>query len=419
MDKKKLKILFVLIIIMCSFLIYNSVYAKKQVEEERKKPFAVSIIDEEGNELGYLPLNTGTVGKYIDSSLNYDNCKYKVWLSAENENKYEETFTINGLGTFHFDHKEELSYYYIADIQDQSILKTGKFQYIDFKIKNLTTQKYEEYTAYLLCFKDAFDKKADLSINGIDIIKNGKVVKDNILSEDNESVVYDRVYNELIVTDYAINNIKYENMGKDFEITIFARNSEGKYEAKKICTYTGLEFEYEEDERKSFIVDTITEGNTYNEVVKTLGNNHNKLQVYDISLEHKGVKIQPDGKIKISIPIKNNVNNSKLVVYRISDDGIKTEYKVNVKIEDNINYATFETDHFSTYVLAEKEETKQPEQPKQDETIEEQPKQEDEKHILDNEPKTGITTDLKVVTVIMLIISIAGVIYCKKNIIKE
>ena len=44
-------------------------------------------------------------------------------------------------------------------------------------------------------------------------------------------------------------------------------------------------------------------------------------------------------------------SSSKLVVYRFEEDGSNIEYQVAVAN----GYATFETDHFSTYVLGEQE----------------------------------------------------------------
>ncbi len=99
-------------------------------------------------------------------------------------------------------------------------------------------------------------------------------------------------------------------------------------------------------------VASITEGTTYN-TVKTALTNISKFKVFDINLLSDGVKIQPNGKVKISIPVPTEYNKSNLVVYRVADNGDKTEYEVTV----NGDVATFETDHFSTYVLAEKETT--------------------------------------------------------------
>lgn len=97
-----------------------------------------------------------------------------------------------------------------------------------------------------------------------------------------------------------------------------------------------------------FKIEEIKNGNSYNKV-KTILKEGTKFKVYDIKLKLDESYIQPKGKIKMSIPIPTNFDKSKLIVYRIEEDGTKVEYKV--KIEDE--YATFETDHFSTYVLAE------------------------------------------------------------------
>ncbi len=97
-------------------------------------------------------------------------------------------------------------------------------------------------------------------------------------------------------------------------------------------------------------VASITEGTTYN-TVKTALTNISKFKVFDINLLSDGVKIQPNGKVKISIPVPAEFDKSNLVVYRVEENGDKIEYTVTV----NGDVATFETDHFSTYVLAEKE----------------------------------------------------------------
>lgn len=137
-------------------------------------------------------------------------------------------------------------------------------------------------------------------------------------------------------------------------------------------------------ENTKLVVTEITEGKTYNTVKSTL-ENINKFKVFDINLLSDNVKIQPNGNVKISIPIPDNFDTTKLVIYRISEDGNKTKY--NVVIENN--YATFETNHFSTYVLAEEQEnvtteTKQGEK--------------------DNTPKTGIEyTSLSIIAIITIL----------------
>lgn len=118
-----------------------------------------------------------------------------------------------------------------------------------------------------------------------------------------------------------------------------------------------------------------------------------KCKVYDINLLKDGAKIQPNGKVKISIPIPNDYNKSKLEVYRIDDNGEIIKYNVTV----NGEYASFETDHFSIYVLAEKKEETAPSTP----TVNKGEK--------DETPKTGIQ-DITYIITAVVIISAIGII---------
>ena len=74
-----------------------------------------------------------------------------------------------------------------------------------------------------------------------------------------------------------------------------------------------------------------------------------KFVAFDISLENNGTKIQPNGKVQISIPIPEGYDRERLTVYHIADDRMKIELPCTV-IGDDL---TFETDHFSLHVLAE------------------------------------------------------------------
>ena len=77
-------------------------------------------------------------------------------------------------------------------------------------------------------------------------------------------------------------------------------------------------------------------------------------KLYDINLysSAKNSKIEKldNGKFLVKIPIPSDLNEKNLVVYYIPSSGEKEAHEVTVKD----GYASFETDHFSTYVLAEK-----------------------------------------------------------------
>lgn len=75
-----------------------------------------------------------------------------------------------------------------------------------------------------------------------------------------------------------------------------------------------------------------------------------KFVAFDISLENGGGKIQPDGRVRVSIPIPDGYDRDRLTVYYIAEDGAKAEMPSAVAG----NTITFETDHFSLYVVTEK-----------------------------------------------------------------
>lgn len=117
-------------------------------------------------------------------------------------------------------------------------------------------------------------------------------------------------------------------------------------------TTTGIKIETTTNVVSSNVVltsTTVTDQNVLNTVKGALKEISTKYMVYDINLLENNVKVQPNGKLKVSIPIPSDYNKEKLEVYRIEDNGNRIKYDVKV----DGDYATFETDHFSTYVLAE------------------------------------------------------------------
>lgn len=75
-----------------------------------------------------------------------------------------------------------------------------------------------------------------------------------------------------------------------------------------------------------------------------------KFFVYDITLHSGEAAVQPNGKVLVTLPIPADYDKEKLAVYYVADDGVKTELPCTVDGDS----VSFETDHFSTYVLAEK-----------------------------------------------------------------
>lgn len=87
-------------------------------------------------------------------------------------------------------------------------------------------------------------------------------------------------------------------------------------------------------------------------ISKVLGTN--TYVAYDISLYSNSKKTSisklDNGNFSVSIPVPEILKNKELIVYYISDNGDKQVHDTVVK--DGI--VTFETNHFSTYVIAEK-----------------------------------------------------------------
>lgn len=156
----------------------------------------------------------------------------------------------------------------------------------------------------------------------------------------------------------------------------------------------------------------VKEEKTLKVVKESLKEVSNKYVTYDITLTSNNVKIQPNGKVKISIPVPNDFDKTKLAVYRIAEDGTKTKYDTKIDGE----YATIETNHFSTYVLAENNVTINETQ-NTGNTQNTQNTQNTETTIKgekDNTPKTGSLDIIGYVLVITVVAGI-GIVTLKKR----
>lgn len=172
---------------------------------------------------------------------------------------------------------------------------------------------------------------------------------------------------------------------------------------KKEDTTTGIKLETTTNVVSSNVILTatkVTDQNILNIVKGALKDISTKYIVYDINLLENNVKIQPNGKVKISIPVPTEFNKSNLVVYRVADNGEKKEYAVTV----NGDLATFETDHFSTYVLAEKETTQNTENTSNNT---------DRKK--DDTPKTGTTASIYFIIPVTVMSAIGIIAFRRKE----
>lgn len=122
-------------------------------------------------------------------------------------------------------------------------------------------------------------------------------------------------------------------------------------------TYVGLDLNSKIEitsEDSSIPLDTsLTVNNIEDNSIKNITGTEN-YKSYDISLYSaaKNAKIEKleNGKFVVKMPVPTELNGKDLIVYYITSDGTIEEHEVIVKD----GYASFETNHFSTYILAEK-----------------------------------------------------------------
>ncbi len=256
------------------------------------------------------------------------------------------------------------------------------------------------------------------------------------------SVAEDEVNTYVVnkVKDYAMAhqndigewNLEYEPGYEVIDISLIKTNEIDNYHGKKVAVDNAYELHFthkngkfsddgfvivrREQPKQSPVTDTDTDTNIQLETntdivpsdtvleikpidkknITVLEDSVNNFVAYDITLKSNGVEVQPSGKVKIKIPIPAEFDTSKLVAYRI-DGNNKIKYDVTVETIDGKKYAVFETDHFSTYILAETKETST-----------------NNKGELDETPKTG-TTDIIKYIVPVTIMSAIGIIALRKR----
>ena len=155
-------------------------------------------------------------------------------------------------------------------------------------------------------------------------------------------------------------------------------------------------------EDTKLIVKYIKDNEKYDNVKKKIENKTVKFNVYDVSLLRNNILIQPNGNVKISLPIPEGYNHEKLAIYGINNDKVE-EYGLEIQE----GFAIFETNHLSTYILAEKIE---------DNSIGEidQIEEKNEENKLDNTPKTGNQNIEITMSYILSMISSIGIICIKR-----
>lgn len=135
-------------------------------------------------------------------------------------------------------------------------------------------------------------------------------------------------------------------------------------------------------------VNEITGGDQYEKIMKILALEDGEiydLKLFSQALEKNITKLE-DGSFEVRIPLSEKLKGKDLVAYYVDDNGNKEEHEVTIKD----GYAVFNTNHFSTYTLAEKPAETPDETPI--ETPDNTPKDDDNtnnENEKDDTPKTG------------------------------
>ena len=294
--------------------------------------------------------------------------------------------------------------------------------------ENASVKNKDIYLTFIITYnngEDVVDLGNSITIAGLGtFVKNDKL--DTGFDKDGMMTRYQTIGYQMKITDTSIFNNKY--LGFDIEIqtddmtkivtglyqvSILDEKSEDNTNTTIKSEETNIELKADTNVVPSNTKLEATEIKTekiLNIVKESLKEISNKYISYDITLKSDGVAIQPNGKVKISIPIPSNFDKTKLSVYRITDDGTKIKY--DTKVENNV--AIIETDHFSTYVLAENNVVTKNDDNKNNTTETQESIQQTKKDEKDETPKTG-TVDIICYVLLVSVLSGVGIVALKKK----
>ena len=232
-------------------------------------------------------------------------------------------------------------------------------------------------------FKSLFDSifkntVKEITIDNIDIIINNLI---NLLDEFN--VDFEKVLKKSIDIEFWLNLgedvalflLGGESIKKVLQVAGYSNTALKLYDmggsilSSEICIYTPPA---DEKVRKSNGVtvtsetpldpDYVLHSYIINETDDVMSNAKPTIEaltsnytMYDITLYKSSQAVQPTAKITVMIPIPAGYNKNNIQVYWYKADG--TLQSMNAKVQGD--YAVFETDHLSYYVLVEEEETQE------------------------------------------------------------
>ena len=301
---------------------------------------------------------------------------------------------------------------------DIEIMGQGDYEYqeVVIELKNITTDYYFQ-------FNTSINLGKNVTLNGL-----GNFTLERTYNGDDNKTYYEykselKKFDNLEAKKESLEyDLKNVDTNKEYHFTLelsfigekAPKTEEPQEETKPVTTTdksTNIKLETTTEvvpAGTTLTAEKVTKGDSYNTVVKAVESDVEKFVLYDISLMNNNTKIQPNGKVKVSIPVPEGYDTSKIVVYRVAEDGTKT--KLDVTVKDG--YITFETDHFSNYVVGEekaKETTTTPTTTPTSTTTNNIERK------LDSTPKTGEESNVvTIISSILTIVSALGLAVVKK-----
>lgn len=234
------------------------------------------------------------------------------------------------------------SKYYQTNIKIGVDVAPGIYNVSSVKLVGKTTTGATHTTSYTKNASEGFELTPIMGCNSTLIVKNtdaivpeetGAASKKSSVTKtsDGKSSAKVSVDNSKVASDGELDSLGKKFANEKYDFTV---------ESSAIPDNTNLE------------IGKVLTGNTYDiakEVVKNDSGIASDFRVFEINLLGTGdKKVQPNGDVSISTDIPSGFKN--MVVYRIVD-GTTNKVKVPAHIENG--KLVFDTNHFSTYILAQ------------------------------------------------------------------
>lgn len=183
----------------------------------------------------------------------------------------------------------------------------------------------------------------DNDITELDVTNNLNLIKAYTDGTDHSDLYNDFYGSSFNITyySYKVSEAISYVLGYDSDVTLIVGDAERDENAGKSTTLTDSETDITVTAAAGVLPEGVKLNVTPNDKTDTRVS-------YDITLtDAEGNIIQPNGKVSVSIPVPEGWPTDSLYVYRVEKDGTYT----NMKAKYANGYVTFETDHFSVYIL--------------------------------------------------------------------